>query len=180
MRARSKWFIVHRWLGIGLGVWFALVGLTGAILVFEDPIDAWLNPHLLTSSSRGTHLSAQAIVDRAETVFPLGLVEKIRFPATAHQVYRLTLRVKPRRVGVERIEAMFDPAAGTYLGARSLESLGVNRPDAMRTLKSKLNMPEQSFGGGAPPEFTSAVRLSGTLTHNVPPWKGVEAWPAML
>ena len=81
MRARSKWFTVHRWLGIGLGVWFALVGLSGAILVFEDPIDAWLNPHLLTTSSHGTHLSAQAIVERAESAYPLGLVEKIRFPA---------------------------------------------------------------------------------------------------
>ena len=134
LRARSKWFIVHRWLGIGLGVWFALVGLTGAILVFEDPIDAWLNPHLLTRTSTGTHLSAQAIVERAENVFPLGLVEKIRFPANGQQVYRLTLRVKPRRVGAERIEAMFDPAFGTFLGARSLESLGLTRPDAMRTL----------------------------------------------
>ncbi|MBC8118998.1 MAG: PepSY domain-containing protein, partial [Burkholderiaceae bacterium] len=47
MQSRSGWFTVHRWLGILLGVWFALVGLSGAILVFEDPIDAWLNPRLL-------------------------------------------------------------------------------------------------------------------------------------
>ena len=134
MRTRSKWFIVHRWLGIGLGVWFALVGLSGAILVFEDPIDTWLNPHLLTTVSRGTQLSAQAIVARAEAAYPLGLVEKIRFPASEGEVYRLTMRVKPRRVGAERIEAMFDPTTGVFLGARSLESLGVASPDVMRTL----------------------------------------------
>ncbi len=134
MRARSKWFIVHRWLGIGLGVWFALVGLSGAILVFEDPIDAWLNPHLLTTVSRGTQLSAQAIVARAETAYPLGLVEKVRFPAADGEVYRLTMRVKPRRVGVERIEATFDPVTGAVLGARSLESLGIAPPDVLRTL----------------------------------------------
>jgi uncharacterized iron-regulated membrane protein len=122
VRARSKWFIVHRWLGIGLGVWFALVGLTGAILVFEDPIDAWLNPQLLTTGSHGTHMSAQAIVERAEAVYPLGLVEKIRFPAADGEVYRLTMRVKPRRVGAERIEAMFNPVSGAYLGARSNRS----------------------------------------------------------
>jgi uncharacterized iron-regulated membrane protein len=134
VRTRSKWFIVHRWLGIGLGVWFALVGLSGAILVFEDPIDTWLNPHLLTTVSRGTQLSAQAIVARAEAAYPLGLVEKIRFPASEGEVYRLTMRVKPRRVGAERIEAMFDPTTGVFLGARSLESLGVASPDVMRTL----------------------------------------------
>ena len=134
MRACSKWFTVHRWLGISLGVWFALVGLSGAILVFEDPIDAWLNPHLLNTGSHGAHLSAQAIVERAESVYPLGLVEKIRFPIAGGQVYRLTMRTRPRRVGAERIEAMFDPVNGAFLGARSLESLGVTAPDFLRTL----------------------------------------------
>ena len=134
MPAHSKWFTVHRWLGISLGVWFASVGLSGAILVFEDPIDAWLNPRLLTTASRGTHLSAQTIVERAEAAYPLGLVEKIRFPTADGEVYRLTMRVKPRRVGSERIEAMFDPVNGTFLGARSLESLGITPPDFLRTL----------------------------------------------
>jgi uncharacterized iron-regulated membrane protein len=134
MRSRPKWFTVHRWLGIGLGIWFALVGASGAILVFEDPIDAWLNPRLLKAVSRGPGLSAQTIVERAEAQFPLALVEKIRFPIAEGEVYRLTLRVKPRRVGAERAEAMFDPVSGTYLGARSLETLGVAPPDLLRTL----------------------------------------------
>ncbi len=134
MATRSKWFTVHRWLGIGLGGWFALVGLSGAILVFENPIDAWLNPHLLTSPARGAHLSAQVIVERAEALFPLGLVEKIRFPISDGEVYRLTVRAKPRRVGAERIEAMFDPVSGAHLGARSLEALGTAPPDLLRTL----------------------------------------------
>jgi uncharacterized iron-regulated membrane protein len=111
-----------------------LVGLSGAILVFEDPIDAWLNPHLLTTHSHGTHLSAQAMVERAESEYPLGLVEKIRFPVADGQVYRLTMRIRPRRVGAERIEAMFDPINGAFLGARSLESLGITAPDFLRTL----------------------------------------------
>jgi uncharacterized iron-regulated membrane protein len=134
VRSRSTWFTIHRWLGIGLGVWFALVGLSGAILVFEDPIDAWLNPGLLTSASHGTHLSAQAVVERAESAYPLGLVEKIRFPVAKGEVYRLTLRVKPRRVGAERIEAMFDPVSGAQLGARSMEALSLSAPDLLRTL----------------------------------------------
>ncbi len=134
MRSRPKWFTVHRWLGIGLGIWFALVGASGAILVFEDPIDAWLNPRLLKTVSRGPVLSAQTIVERAEAQFPLGLVEKIRFPIAEGEVYRLTLRMKPRRVGAARAEAMFDPVSGAYLGTRSLETLGVAPPDLLRTL----------------------------------------------
>lgn len=134
MRTRSKWFFVHRWLGVGLGVWFALVGLTGAVLVFEDAIDAWLNPKLLVSAARGPHLGAQAIVEHAEATYPLGLVEKIRFPAAEDQVYRLTVRAQPRRVGAERVEAMFDPVSGAHLGTRSLDTLGVAPPDLLRTL----------------------------------------------
>ncbi len=134
MRSRSAWFTVHRWLGVGLGVWFALVGLTGSILVFEDPIDVWLNPRLLKSGARGPQLSAQAIVERAEAAYPVGLVERIRFPAADGEVFRLTLRAKPRRVGAERVEAMFDPVSGAHLGVRSLETLSLAPPDLLRTL----------------------------------------------
>jgi len=134
MRSRIKWFTVHRWLGLVLGAWFALVGMSGAILVFEDSLDAWLNPSLLLSGSSGPPLSAQTIVERAEALYPLGLVEKIRFPADDRDVYRLTLRVTPRRVGAERVEAMFEPSSAKFLGARSLDRLGVARPDLLRTL----------------------------------------------
>ncbi|MGZ9058235.1 MAG: PepSY-associated TM helix domain-containing protein, partial [Burkholderiaceae bacterium] len=134
MRSRSTWFTVPRWLGVGLGLWFALVGLTGSVLVFEDALDAQLNRRLLTTSARGPHLSAQAIVGRAEAAHPLGLVEKIRFPEAQGTVYRLTMRTKPRRVGAERIEAMFDPVSGAQLGARSLEALSLSPPHLLRTL----------------------------------------------
>src|SRR5262245_56069190 len=100
---RSSWFTIHRWLGIGLGVWFALVGLTGSLLVFDEPIDAWLNPQLLRARSEGV-LPAEAIVARAATL-GFGGVERIRFPQFAGDVYRLQLRATQRRVGAERIEA---------------------------------------------------------------------------
>ncbi len=131
---RVGWKRLHRWLGLSLGAWFALVGLSGAILVFEDTIDAWLNPTLLVSASRGAPLSVQAVVERAHAAYPLAEVEKIRFPTAQGDVFRLTLRLGARRVGAQRAEAMFDPVAGTHLGMRSLEGLGLDPPRAMRTL----------------------------------------------
>ena len=44
------------------------------------------------------------------------------------------MRTKPRRVGAERIEAMFDPVSGADLGTRSLDKFGVAAPDVLRTL----------------------------------------------
>jgi uncharacterized iron-regulated membrane protein len=110
VQTKGRWFSVHRWLGIVLGLWFALVGLTGAILVYEEPLDAWLNPQLLTTASRGARLAPEAIIERARS---LGHVERIRLPQAEGEVYRLLLRSLPqRRIGNPRIEAMFDPVSG--------------------------------------------------------------------
>lgn len=133
---KSRWFSVHRWLGIVLGLWFALVGLTGSILVFEDPVDAWLNPSLLTSRERGPWLVPEELLARVEDAHPeLGRVERIRPPAAAGEVYRLIYRVQPnRRIRVDRIEATFAPVSGTLLGTRPVEAIGLARPQLMKTL----------------------------------------------
>ena len=132
MQTKGRWFSVHRWLGIVLGLWFALVGLTGAIRVYEEPLDAWLNPQLLRSASRGALLPPEAIIERARE---LGHVERIRLPQADGEVYRLLLRSLPqRRIGNPRIEAMFDPVSGTLLGTRSAETLSLAPPYAMQTV----------------------------------------------
>jgi uncharacterized iron-regulated membrane protein len=132
MRHHPRWFSIHRWLGIVVGLWFALVGLTGSVLVFEEPVDAWLNPTLLVARAPGPALPPHAIVARAQN---LGHVERIRPPAAAGDVYRLLVRTQPeRRVGVHRVEAMFDPASGALLGTRSAEALGLSAPLLLQTL----------------------------------------------
>jgi uncharacterized iron-regulated membrane protein len=135
MRGPSLWFSVHRWLGIALGVWFALVGLTGSMLVFEDPVDAWLNPDLLTTSTRGPRLPPEAILSRALKQPNFGAVERIRVPAAPGDVYRLQIRVSPSRgARDERIEAMFDPVSGELLGSRGTETLGLSAPYLLKTV----------------------------------------------
>jgi uncharacterized iron-regulated membrane protein len=131
---RSKWFSVHRWLGIVLGLWFALVGLTGAILVYEEPLDAWLNPQLLTARSTAAPLPPQAILARARDQ-GLGHVERLRLPRAQGEVYRLLARTHPtRRIGNPRLEAMFDPGSGALLGTRSAEKRSLAPRYALQTI----------------------------------------------
>jgi uncharacterized iron-regulated membrane protein len=135
MREHTLWFSVHKWLGIALGLWFALVGLTGAVLVFEDPVDAWLNPDLLTTESRGVPLAPEAIVDIARNSPGLAGVERVRVPRAAGEVYRLQLRTAQSRGGrQERVEATFDPVNGRLLGMRGTDTFSLERRHLMRTV----------------------------------------------
>lgn len=132
---RGGWRRLHRCLGLWLGAWFALVGLTGAVLVYEDEIDAWLNPRLLEERRDGAWLAPQAILERAQEEFPLSHVERLRPPAAPPAVYRLVIRLAPHlRVGSPRADVMFSPVTGELLGTRETEAIGLSRPYLVKTL----------------------------------------------
>ncbi|MGH8475057.1 MAG: PepSY domain-containing protein [Methylococcales bacterium] len=49
LKARRKiWLKVHLWLGLSLGLFLSIFGLTGSLLVFHAEINELLNPALLT------------------------------------------------------------------------------------------------------------------------------------
>ena len=134
-RRRRAWFSVHRWLGIGLGAWFALVGITGSLLVFEEPIDAWLNPKLLTSRETTHWLAPEQLLQQVESEHALGRVEQLKPPVAPGDVYRVIFRTQPnKRSGAQRVEAMFAPASGTLLGTRPTEQLGLAPPQLMKSI----------------------------------------------
>lgn len=62
---RRIWLQVHLWLGLTLGVVGALIGVTGSILVFDNEIDAWLNPQRYAVSGSQVALSYSGYVQRA-------------------------------------------------------------------------------------------------------------------
>jgi uncharacterized iron-regulated membrane protein len=135
MAERRTWVWLHRWLGLNLGVWFALVGLTGSVLVFEDEVDALLNPALLVERRTGPHLLPHRILDRAADEFVAGHVERMRMPRAQDDVYRLLVRVAPHlRVESDRVEAMFSPVTGDLLGTREAEVVGLSRPYLLKTV----------------------------------------------
>src|SRR4029077_7049911 len=135
IRKKSAWRTVHRALGIGLGVWFALVGITGSILVYEDAIDAWLNPGLLVDSREGPWLQPHELLDRADSEFPRPRTERMRLPAARGGVYRLQLVAVPhRRNDSPRVEATFSPVTGELLGIREIERFGFSAPHLLKTV----------------------------------------------
>lgn len=78
LRARPYWLRLHRWLGLALGLWFTLLGLTGSVLVFYVELGEW---------------PARAMMSRGEP------------PAVDPDAVLATLRaIEPQRQGAWRIE----------------------------------------------------------------------------
>jgi uncharacterized iron-regulated membrane protein len=166
---------IHRWLGVALGLWFALVGLTGALLVWRDEVDAWLNPQWFTAraAAAGTAAwpDAERIVELAHGTHRLGRIERLRPPAAPGEVWRLQVRAGASRVEAGRLEAFIDPASGELLGVRSLERLSLARADVLRTLYEfhrniLLGEPGSNFVG-----IAGFLLMTSALTG------GVLAWP---
>ncbi len=130
----ARWAWLHRWLGVALGAWFVLVGSTGALLVWRDDLDAWLNPAWFTARAAGPALGLDTLLEQLRAEQSLGRIERLRLPAAPGEVLRLQVRAAASRVESGRLEAFVDPASGALLGQRSLESTSLARADLLRTL----------------------------------------------
>lgn len=58
--------VLHRWLGLSVAAFLFIAGLTGAVIAWDHELDAWLNPELFRSASRGPAIPALALADRLE------------------------------------------------------------------------------------------------------------------
>ncbi len=69
-RARRWWLTLHLYLGLTLGTVFALLGITGSMLVFYPEIDRALNPMLRPPATVMQAVSVQAVSDKLRELYP--------------------------------------------------------------------------------------------------------------
>lgn len=67
---RNRWLAVHLYLGMSLGLWLAVIGITGSLLVFYVELDEVLNPELVIADPSAPRLSYQALVDAIQRAEP--------------------------------------------------------------------------------------------------------------
>jgi uncharacterized iron-regulated membrane protein len=76
MGAKRDWLAllrkIHSWTGLVLCVPLALLGITGSILVFDEPIERMLAPSL-HHASEGTAQPAAAVLNAAQAAAPAGM-----------------------------------------------------------------------------------------------------------
>jgi uncharacterized iron-regulated membrane protein len=123
MRARWRraWLATHRWLGLGVGGFLVLSGLTGSAIVFDHAIDAWLNPGLFTPRAPGPPRPLDEILAAARAVVPGPLTgASLTMPGIDYEVFVIHLSGPAGADGERRsIAVTVDPASGQVLGQRS-------------------------------------------------------------
>jgi uncharacterized iron-regulated membrane protein len=119
--ARRLWLLVHRWLALGLGLLFVLMGATGSLLVFRHAIDAWLNPERFTPSGAGPPRPLDEIVTAARAAAPgtdAGVA--VLMPGSIQDVFVVYLSPDSRHEsGAPFAEVMIDPPTARVLGRRA-------------------------------------------------------------
>jgi uncharacterized iron-regulated membrane protein len=114
--ARAALRRLHRWLGFTVGLWAAVAGLSGSLLVFSDAIDHQLAPSLRPAASALP--DSLAYLDRADAMlaqtYPDRVVQSFRLPRAAGDP------LSARLAGAPVTEVFIDPNSGTRLGERAL------------------------------------------------------------
>ncbi len=118
---RRRWQRVHRWLGIGAGLVFALAGVTGGLLVFYVEIDAWANPQLAPAEPCAHPRGPDDVLAALRATHPLRAGSwRIEFPMTPAQPYTARY-MKPAESagrGFAPLVVTVDPCSLAVTGSR--------------------------------------------------------------
>ncbi|MDB5498080.1 MAG: peptidase [Phenylobacterium sp.] len=123
---RDLAFEIHKWSGLATFLLLFVAAVTGCILTFRQPIDAWLNPDLLGVVPPRPALSLPDLTDRVEGQRPdLRVVLAIARPGPGRAS---VLEVAPRNpaVRLSYSQVFADPSTGRILGDR-LQRAGWDR-----------------------------------------------------
>lgn len=106
----GKW---HAWGGITAGFILVIVSLTGALLVFEEELDVWLNPALFDYAEVGQPLlSYGQIEQKLQEARPDWTIQTmVRFPNRNDALY---VFVKEKR----QVQVIVNPYTGSIAGER--------------------------------------------------------------
>jgi uncharacterized iron-regulated membrane protein len=103
----------HLAAGLTLGVWFVLLGITGAMMVFWPEVDAALNPALLRNAPGAHRIGPQAVWDTARAARPDVTFKRFLPPRTTNGVYTFRWGAKD-----DERELFVDPVRGIVTGER--------------------------------------------------------------
>ena len=119
---RKLWLAIHRTIGLFLGAVFVVVGLTGSILAFWQPIDEWLNKDIMVVAAppgNASYRPLDEIIAAAKAVVPPGgMPERLRMPRHSSTAAAVTYMVPVDDLETDVYEIFVDPYTAKATGRR--------------------------------------------------------------
>jgi uncharacterized iron-regulated membrane protein len=121
---REVWLKIHLWLGLLLGLFLSIIGITGSALVFWTEIDEWLNPELRIVSGPPQGIAAwrplEEIANAARKAIPTD--SKLGFcywPQTEREAFLFYYRVENHiSEKTDTMHVFVNPYTGDVTGTR--------------------------------------------------------------
>jgi uncharacterized iron-regulated membrane protein len=117
---RKTWLVIHLWLGLILGFFMAVFGLTGSILVFYAEINEWLNPKIITvavPSEQAVYKPIRDIESAAKEAMPVNAVNpSATFPRNPEATFKLRYKLPISKDITERWEVYVNPYTAEVTG----------------------------------------------------------------
>src|SRR4028119_2400150 len=114
MKLRQIVLVLHRYIGVTVGILLAIVSLTGSSLIFWKEINVFLNPQMFQVSPQGDRVSVQFVVDTVRSAYPDWQLSFMELPRTLKSVY--TVQMLLNNGG--RAFIYLDPYTGSVLGSQ--------------------------------------------------------------
>ncbi|HET6377545.1 MAG TPA: PepSY-associated TM helix domain-containing protein [Methylocella sp.] len=121
---RRLWVAFHRWAGIVPGAVFVLMGLSGSILAFREPIDEWLNARIMRVEAPpgGSYRPLSEILASAKaSVPPAAMAERLKMPRHRGAAAAVTFIAISDDLETDVIEVFINPYTARPTGQRLLQ-----------------------------------------------------------
>ncbi|MBO0343913.1 PepSY domain-containing protein [Roseibium sp. CAU 1637] len=115
LQLRRALFRLHGLLGLSAGLVLALMGLSGAMMSFEDEIMAALSPQARVAVSTRALLAPDALLARVHEQRPQELITALKIESDRERAYTVTLKRRPADGG-RNPRIYLDPYTGKLLG----------------------------------------------------------------
>lgn len=127
LELRSWTVRLHRWVALTVGTWFALLGLTGALLVWHDELDRALNPAWFAPRAACGSASVERPITSALATYSRVVKDMPATQVMAPAERGAAFVVWSKTSSGVRVQHFVDAACGEYLGRREWGAVRLDR-----------------------------------------------------
>lgn len=114
MNFRKLAFKLHLYLGLVVGIFLAIIALTGSLLVFGPEIERLFNPQLLQVIPQAERIPLENVLQIVEKAYPQNQALSILLPREAKEVCKVWMMSKSEEI----VNVYVNPYSGEITGTR--------------------------------------------------------------